>query len=471
MLDAKETTKSVSPSCCEVTPSENKVLLAWVGLICAFFLGQAIQLNNGHLHPLALVFVGIATGATFVGVLFSKRVSLFNRTDLLVGVIAGALCIQFVQLFINSPGIYLKPPPESDWRIYYALLAVSAVAVGGCLSEKPPWGNWTFVALTASFTGLGLWLIESSPNPKIDVFVAYQDGAKALLELSSPYSMTIPEIYGHNLFYGSGLVDEGRVQVGFFYLPLSLLLSVPAFLVGDVRLAHLAAAIAAGVIMALIAPGVIGRALAALYWFTPRGFFVIEQSWTEPFMVAAFSLCVLAFLRNPRFLGASFGVLFSLKQSLIWLAPLSWLLLPKDFGQARRTILWALLVFALLTLIWLGLDPKGFLNSAVVLHFKQPFRPDALTLSAFLSQDGVSPYPATLAFLLALLAVGFVLIRSPRTIGGWSIGACFVYLLFFALNKQAFCNYYYLIIGMACVGVASLFARSGNGVLKARDAS
>ncbi len=450
-----ESKQKVSSNCAGASPPENKVLLAWVGLICAFFIGQAIQINNGHHHPVALVFVGIAAAAASVGVLFSKRASVFSRADLLVGAIAAVLCVQFVQLFINPPGIYLKPHPEADWRIYYAGLAVAAVAAGGCLSTCPFWGKWTFWALLASFLSLGSWIILSSPEPKIDVFYCYKEGASALISFKSPYSINIPNIYGHTLFYDSNLVAGNRVNIGFPYFPLTLIAAVPAYIIGDVRYAHLVAACVAGLLMAILAPGPIGKAMAALYWFTPRSFFVIEQSWTEPFMVAGVAICVWASFKSYKLLAVSLGVLFSIKQSLIWMVPLSWLMVPRKWSSVRHIVVVAGLVFMTVTLPWCLIDADGFWNSVVVFQFKQPFRADALTVGSWLALQEIDVFPTAVAFIIALLAVVFVLIASPHTPSAWCIGSCFVYILFFVLNKQAFCNYYYFVLGVSCIAVTA----------------
>ena len=42
-----------------------------------------------------------------------------------------------------------------------------------------------------------------------------------------PYAITFPDIYQGRAYYGSGLSVDGRLQFGFPYFPLSLLLSMP----------------------------------------------------------------------------------------------------------------------------------------------------------------------------------------------------------------------------------------------------
>jgi hypothetical protein len=51
-----------------------------------------------------------------------------------------------------------------------------------------------------------------------------------------------------------------------------------------------------------------------------------------------------------------------------------------------------------------------------------------------------------------VVAVALALRRCPRTPAGWALALAFVYLVFFAFNKQAFCNYYFF--PLACLGAA-----------------
>ena len=91
----------------------------------------------------------------------------------------------------------------------------------------------------------------------------------------------------------------------------------------------------------------------------------------------------------------------------------------------------------------------------VELQFRQPFRKDALSYSAWIFKQGGEALPVWLGFALALLMVVLVLWRAPRTPAGFAAGVGLTMLVFFSVNKQAFCNYYYLVLGaFACGGAA-----------------
>ena len=80
------------------------------------------------------------------------------------------------------------------------------------------------------------------------------------------------------------MVDDGRVQYGFPYPPLSLAMAWPGHLAGDFRYAELAALVARrGVRVAAGRASAVAVLAAAVLLFTPRAFFALEQAWTEPF--------------------------------------------------------------------------------------------------------------------------------------------------------------------------------------------
>src|SRR5207248_8919226 len=109
----------------------------------------------------------------------------------------------------------------------------------------------------------------------------------------------------------------GRLNFGYPYPPLSLLLIVPAYQLGDLRYAQLAAMALAGAFIALARPGRTAFAAAALLLFTPRGFFVLEAGWTEPFAVLFLAVTVFAACRSPRQLPVPLGLFLASKQYLV----------------------------------------------------------------------------------------------------------------------------------------------------------
>jgi hypothetical protein len=103
-------------------------------------------------------------------------------------------------------------------------------------------------------------LLRSSPA-QIDVQVYLHDGVIRLLHGQNPYTMTIPNIYQSpftEMFYGPDLVVQGRVPVGFPYLPVALLLSIPGYVLGDVRYSQLIAMLVTVLVLRRLASDRVG---------------------------------------------------------------------------------------------------------------------------------------------------------------------------------------------------------------------
>src|SRR5262249_5442932 len=167
--------------------------------------------------------------------------------------------------------------------------------------------------------------------PQIDVFLFQRDSIAALLHGENPYAITFPDIYRSSpFFYGPGLSVGGRLAFGFPYPPLSLFLAMPGqILAGDFRYSQLAAMTLSGGLMAYSRPSPVASAAGAVFLFTPRMFFVLEESWTEPFVVLLLALIVFLASRAPKLVPYAFGLFLAVKQYLVIVIPLLVLLLPR----------------------------------------------------------------------------------------------------------------------------------------------
>ncbi|HXU80320.1 MAG TPA: hypothetical protein VN914_02915, partial [Polyangia bacterium] len=211
---------------------------------------------------------------------------------------------------------------------------------------------------------------------------------------------------------------------------------------------------------------------AALLLFSPRFGLLIQMAWTEPFTILFLGATVLSALRAPRWLPLALGLLLATKQYLIFVVPLVWLLVP-DRRRALSVLLQALGVALLVTLPLALWKPAAFVRSAVTLQFRQPFRPDALSVLVPLAKAGMPrALGSILPLSLAALATLFTLRRCPRSPAGWALAVAFVYLVFLAFNKQAFCNYYFFPLGALGAAIAAMDLRAerdGGGGSPASD--
>jgi hypothetical protein len=453
--------------------------------LAALALGLALQVNFGQYHPAAMPWLAMALAACVTAAVMPNvgRVTLAGwRPDQLM--LAVALGVQFALLYATAPAATLKLDTPDDIVPFQAGIALSAalaaVGVSGTRVARA-----AVSLLLLAHLALGVWIIRATPAPGVDVYTFQRDACDALLHGVNPYSITFADMYDGRLpVYGPGISENGRLNFGYPYLPLSLFLAIPGHLLGDFRYAQLFALTLAGALIAYARPGdrpnqnlahphtpgqseappliPAGRCVtaAALLLFTPRSFFIIEAGWTEPFAILMLAATVYAACRRGRrweiACAIAFGFLLASKQYLVLALPLI-LLLPSVELRGRRTSMLgiALLTAAVISLPLVLWNIGDFLHSAVMLQFHQPFRSDALSFLVSLTRGGSIAAPAWIAFPVAAAAGLLALWRCPRSPAGFAAAFAMVFFAFFATNKQAFCNYYALVLGGLCCALAA----------------
>ncbi len=424
-------------------------------LLSAWVLGLTLELREG----MEAAYLGLFRSLLLIlGAVAASRLGRWtSRAEAVLAVLlAYVLVRQLEALTLTLPGSYMRL--EGQWPLapFYTRLAAEGLIAGALLAGSERLRRWLIPVLMAVHLSLGAWMLRTSPAPWIDVFVFEVQGAEALLRGINPYNITFPNIYGHGAFYGEGLVANGRLLFGFPYPPLTLYFTTLGHaLGGDPRYAQLVATTLAAGFMAYARGGRLGAGGAALLLLASRGFFVLEQAWTEPLLVLLLAATVFSACRFPRALPYVFGLLLAVKQYTVLMLPLVPLL-----TTLRGRQLWGLLWRAGATALGVSLpliliNIPAFFRSVVTLQFHQPFRPDALSFLAWWVSRGNPQPPVWLAFAGVAVAIALVLWRAPRTPAGFAAGVALVYAVFFALNKQAFTNYYYFVVGALCVAVAA----------------
>jgi hypothetical protein len=415
-----------------VTASEASIL-------SLFFIGAAIQLNDGHLSRVALASVTTGLACCAWGLVSDDRRLRWPLAYLVLG-------WELLVLLLARPSAGLAAD-AAPFRVGILFCAAAAIAV--CVVRNRRWRQLAFGAAVAGLFATGAWMLRSTPAPAIDVYNLHQEASAALFSGANPYTIRPRDIYEPNVsrwVYGPGISVNGRLTVGFPYPPVSLLISSLGYLLaGDCRYAHLAAICAAALLLAYARPGRLSFVAALLFLFTPRVFFVLEQNWTEP--VVVFLLAATVFCRC-RFPGAApwvTGALLTGKQYMIFTAPA----LLRKWREAPKAALAAILLTAPLAL-W---NVTEFFRSVVIFHFVQPVRLDALSYMAQLGQYGIR-VPGWVPFLFTAAAAVFVARRAATTTA-ISSAVAFILIVFFVFNKQAFCNYYYLVIGALAGAIAT----------------
>lgn len=442
-----------SPNTFEVSHTRLGLALA---SIC---LGQALQSGNGFINVAGIFFLTLSLIYLGYAIFKQPRIQYQHLTKVLFPILIIGLLLQIYQLATSLPGDSSLLFSQLDlWLFRFGVIISGSLALTSLVAKN--WLSNLFVALVLlSFWFLGVFIIENSPAPFIDVFVFHQTSAKALLNGYNPYMLFAPNIFGHTNYYGSELVNGDLLTIGNPYPPLSIYMSTIGYILfNDIRYSHLFAIILSGGMMAFLHPSRETKLAAFIFLFTPRIFYVIEQSWTEPIVLLFLVGSVYIAIRRPRWLSFAFGLFFASKQYLIFIFPLVFLLIPfksswkKTIVSLTEIIGTSLVVTAPLAL-W---NFSAFLWNVGIAQWYQVFRLDALSYFALYTLAFNQKPSQLISFIVLTISLFFIWRLIPRTPTGFAVATAWCLGIFFAFNKQAFCNYYFLVIGATCVAFVSL---------------
>ena len=326
-------------------------LTAFLTALGAVAVGAAVQVADGYGRPTAFVWLTVAVVAVLLAVVLpTHRTVEAALARALPPILVVALAWQVWAMQQRVPaGPFLLVP---EWRTTFLLAAVVVVvAAVAILVGRRIVRNVAVLVLLGTHLALGIWTIRILPQPwpMIDVYMFQRDSVAALLAGVDPYAITFPNPYPTGAYYGPGMVVDGRLTFGFVYPPLSVFLSVlGAWIGGDIRYAQLGAMTLAAAFMAYTRAGRLGALAAGLYLFTPRNLFVLEQSWTEPFVVLFLAATVWCAARHPRVAPYVLGLFLAVKQYAVLALPLALLVgrPPMTFAGFRRTAVPAVVVAA-----------------------------------------------------------------------------------------------------------------------------
>jgi hypothetical protein len=312
--------------------------------------------------------------------------------------------------------------------------------------------------MMALYAAAGWWTLRSSPRPHIDVFSIHQESIAALLRGINPYAITFANPYHTTMWFAPGAATYDRLLFGYVYPAWTLLLAVPGYVVAhDYRYSFLATVVLSAALATYAKRTPWSLAAIALFLFTPRSFFVLEQGWTEPALLIGLALAVFAASRRKfGLLAIGVGIAACSKQYSLVAAPAVLLLRPifPDWRSFGMMILKAFGTAALITLPLVLWAPKAYWYDVFGMQFSAPYRTDALSIPVFWQAKYGTEMPRALQLggplVLALLTV----LRAPRTVSGFAWAAGMLYFIFF-MFRQGFCNYYYLVIGVFSFALAT----------------
>lgn len=439
--------------------------LSLVAMLAAMVaLGRAIQLNNGAYTPEAFHSALAGFALALLPIVLVVRSSWLDRSvqRLLPAAFVLGVAYQFGLCASSWPIMYFDPTTGSIPTDYQQLLGMVAIVCGAALLAVRRYAV-AASAVLAGYVLLAWWTLRASPRPYIDVFFIHQESLAALLKGVNPYGITFPNPYGTTHLFAPGTATVARLNFGYVYPAWTLLAAVPGYIAtSDYRYSFFAAVVLSGALAMATSRSRWAIAATALFLFTPRSFFVIEQGWTEPPLLLGIALAVFAASRRIFWLLAvGLGIVAAAKQYSILAAPAVFMLRP--LFPSWRTFLTMLLQAALVALavtlplvLW---APGAYWHNVYGMQFTAPIRPDALSIPTYWLTTYGSEMPKWLHQGVPLLLAALVVLRAPRTPSGFAWCGGVLYLIFF-MFRQGFCNYFYLVIGVLALAIAA--ARTGT---------
>lgn len=342
-------------------------------------------------------------------------------------------------------------PP--GWLLIVFGMAVSAVILTAIWRA----GNRARYAL------LGLFMLQFTvrncadiiryPQRDFDVIQWHQQASEMLREGKNPYLGPF-KIYANPEaaagIYSPEVLDGDTVLFGFPYPPLSLLTGWPGYLLfGEYRMAMVGAYLLIAILCYRLLPTRTGLVIAASILTSPTTAHILFFCWTETFCVLYLVLAVSTYLWKPRWTAIAFGALLSVKQTMLLLLPVTWLLF-RAFPPREGLVRWAgkaALFIAVLVLPFVLWSPREFVFSVGLIQVMQPFRQDSISFAPLLFPNTAAG--KSLAGVMSMTAFGAVMawgwywdvIRGG--LAHWAALAALALASLFIFNKQAFSNYYF----------------------------
>ncbi len=436
-------------------------LVVTLSIVATFSVAIGLTAGYRGFDPLALALVTAgALAALAAAVMGRSRASSTaapgaESSSVLGRVLAlGLVAFTLSHVFI-PPGLYATPPSPFAFRALAA--AATLVAITYLLRIPPGLARWRFPALVALYAAMAVVVVRASPFPYIDVWWYQQYAGSLIWQGRNPYTFLFPNIYGTGGPFGPGVLENGKVAT-FPYPPLTFLLGAPVVTyLEDIRFLMLGATAISALVARRFCRTEAAELAILVFLLQPRTFFVIEQSWTEPLVMAGVAASVFALVRwrerGRGWVATAFAGAFLLSAKQY--APLLALPFLPAMPRGRRAVAVVLAVsLAALTLApFIAWDAREFFRDVVLMQVNQPFRVDALSWLVPAARAAGHPVSALWGFGAAALVLLLALRKDATPAHAARVGAAA--LLFFVLfNKQAFCNYYWLAVGLLAVSIS-----------------
>ena len=281
---------------------------------------------------------------------------------------------------------------------------------------------------------------------QMDVFTEVQGSTAALLHGQNPYSPVYSVLLGWTPGQGWPHGQAIFGSAALCYGPMVVLLSIPARLLGDVRLT--VAALNLAILAAILVWSRRGTGshrfaptITALWLASPFVPFMVLTEWTDSFCVAGLAWWLVLRERHRGWATLTLTLGLSSKPSVLLL------MVPLLFWtrEARREVIWAAAGTALIVApfaIWTGIPQ--FVYDTVGVFGDLPARQDGITIDGLVATLGHAFVPAGLLVFGIVAGVAVFTWRRPRDYGSLLAAGSGLLIVVCFFGKQAFLNYYFI---------------------------
>ncbi len=428
---------------------------AAVALWSYFALAIGVSIKRGYLSESALEFAVAGFLLLWFAVLraYRPRSSSPDKERHYELLYAGLLGLAFFQ-WRTDPAWHPVAPPYVEPCQQLGALGVVGVLLHALLPDRfRRVGLWVVMIAALVVWGLG---VHYDPHPQIDLWQLQQGASDHLLHGRNPYSHAISNSSQGGMF--GYRIDH------YDYLPLNLLLGLPAYLLGrDYRYSLVACMFIIVVVIRVVgrrlqvAPRAVDLITMAFLLHPMHGFCMI-QGWAEPMLLGAVALFVYFSVRAPGGVGQSVALFAVPMMKPYFMAPM--LAFVPTLRPRWRSLLVATLAAAATVVPFLIWNFRATVEYGLLFTLQKiPFRADSLSIPAWLNQQyhwqcGKTP---ALVAQLATGAICFLLLRRRGLAGFLLLSATSLYASFLA-GSQAFTNYYFFVGGLLILSALVLAA-------------
>ena len=426
--------------------------LATVGVLVAWcLLAVGDSRHEGFYTPLSLALVAGGLVLLLAVVVAGRALTTPTGPALILPV---ATCYLASVIHPAKAYMFISDGGESAVKV---LVIIGTAVAFATLVIRHLRNVWGLASICAIALATAIVVIRTAPSPGIDVWLLLQQSSSGLL-------------HGANMYHQHWLgTPAGELTDVYPYLHGTTLLLAPfKWLLGDVRYGTAVASLLAAYLVWRLAPRA-PAALAGLIVLMPHWAFLVDQSWTEPLLVAELAACILA-LRAGRtgWATAALAAALVTKQFVAPLLPL--FAIWRAFG-VRRAAIAAAAAFGV-ALPWLIADPGAMWHDAVTTELNETVLPFGLDLPSFLARHGIH---AGFALTVGVVGIAYAVavLRLPRTPSGLALGCALIMWSVDFANKATFFNHYTFPLGLLIVAVAAAepMPAGGSGALQGEPRS